>query len=272
MFKISAFADEVDNDIEEQAKVLLREGIYHIDLRVWGDNTLIDLSKEELRRMKRVIDKNEFMVSNIASPIGKVFVTDDFEDHFDQFTKYVEMANVFETRMMRIFSYYWPQDQPPEEFRDEILERMQKKTDYAAKKGITLLMENERWLYGNIGFRCRDILETVNSPFLRLAFDPQNFLAEGERPFSDNYDLLADYVAHVHIKDGILNEPDTFVCAGEGDGEIRELLDALRERKYKGFLSLEPHLAIDGESTKEDRIRLFHDANQALRDLLKEME
>ncbi len=271
MFKISAFADEIDNDIEEQARVLLKEGIYHVELRVWGETTLVDLSKDNLRRMKHVIRKNEFIVSDIASPIGKIPVTDDFEQHFVLFKKYVEMAKFFETKMMRVFSYYCPQDRPPEEFGNEVIRRMRKKAEFAANNAITLVMENERRLYGNIGSRCWEILETIDSPFLRLAFDPQNFLAEGERPFTDNFDALSKFVAHVHIKDGKLNEPDTFLCAGAGDGEIKQLLAALKQKNYRGFLSIEPHLGIFGEADKDTRIKLFHDAHEALRNILKQI-
>jgi sugar phosphate isomerase/epimerase len=135
-------------------------------------------------------------------------------------------------------------------------------------------MENERWIYGNIGERCLEVLESVNSPSLRLAFDPQNFLAEGEMPFTENFEKLAEYIAHVHIKDGKLNEPDTFLYAGTGDGQIRELLRALKSRDFDGFLSLEPHLGIFGEEAqeKEGRIRLFREALNALKDLVREVE
>jgi sugar phosphate isomerase/epimerase len=273
MFKIAAFGDEIDGDIEEQARVFNEEGIKYLELRVWRDSTLIDLSLDEQKEMKDVIDRNGLIVADIASPIGKVFVGDDFNEHFESFRKYVDAADLFETDLIRVFSYYLPQDHPPEEFSDEVISRMKRKAEYAADRGKTLIMENERWLYGNIGDRCLKILEAVNLPSLRLAFDPQNFLAEGEIPFTQNFEKLADYIAHVHIKDGKLNEPDTFVYAGTGDGQLQELLRALKERNYQGFLSLEPHLGIFGEgSGKDERIRLFRQALNALRGLAEEIQ
>jgi len=273
MFKIAAFGDEIDGDIAEQARVFNREGIEYLELRVWGDKTLVDLSLDEQKQMKEVIVRNNLSVADIASPIGKVFISDDFDEHFEMFRKYVDAAEFFETNMIRVFSYYLPQDRPPEEFSDEVIERMRKKAEYAAEKGKTLIMENERWLYGNVGDRCLKILETVDLPSLRLAFDPQNFLAEGEIPFTQNFDKLAKYIAHVHIKDGKLNEPDTFVYAGTGDGQLRELLQALNARNYEGFLSLEPHLGIFGEgSDKETRVRLFREALIALKGLVAEIQ
>ena len=271
MFRIAAFGDEIDNNIEEQARVFNEEGIKYLELRVWNDTTLIDLSLDEWKRMKDVIEGNNLSIAAIASPIGKVFISDDFDEHFAAFKKYVDAAKFFGTDMIRVFSYYLPQDCPPEEFSDEVIARMKKKAECAAENGITLIMENERWLFGNIGRRCRQILESVGSPSLRLAFDPQNFLAEGEMPFAQNFEMLADYIAHVHIKDGKLNEPDTFVYAGMGDGQVRELLTALKDRDFDGFLSIEPHLGIFGGADKEARIRVFREAHSALKNLLKEI-
>jgi len=272
MFKISAFGDEIDNDIEEQARVLQEEGIKYLELRVWGDVTLPELPREELDRMKRVLNDHGLHVSDIASPIGKSMITDDFDEQFALFKTYVSLAEFFETRMVRVFSYYCAQDKPPEDFGSEVIERMRRKTDYASRRNITLIMENERWLYGNIGARCREILESVNSPHLRLAFDPQNFLAESEKPFDENFEILSNYIAHVHIKDGKLNEPDTFLFAGEGDGQLRQILGALKKRNYQGFLSLEPHLGIFGGADRKARTTLFREAHAALKKLVREVQ
>ena len=38
-------------------------------------------------------------------------------------------------------------------------------------------------------------------------------------------------------------------AAGEGDGQVGELLTKLRDSGYQGFLALEPHLAIAGHSS-----------------------
>ena len=35
-------------------------------------------------------------------------------------------------------------------------------------------------------------------------------------------------------------------ASGEGEGEIRKVLEALKNRQYNGFLSLEPHLKTAG--------------------------
>ncbi len=90
---------------------------------------------------------------------------------------------------------------------------------------MTLLHENEREIYGDTGERCHDIVATVGSPALRMAFDPANFVQVGVRPMDEAWPLLADYTTHIHIKDALF-DGGAVRPAGQGDGAIPELLRA----------------------------------------------
>ena len=80
---------------------------------------------------------------------------------------------------------------------------------------------------------------------------------------------LERYISYIHIKDALM-QSGKVVPAGQGDGELRELLNKLKEKQYSGFLSIEPHLspkdAFQGYSKEE----LFVIASRALKDLLNE--
>jgi sugar phosphate isomerase/epimerase len=115
----------------------------------------------------------------------------------------------------------------------------------AASAGVTLVHENEREIYGDTAERCEDILATVNSPALRMAFDPANFVQVGVRPMAEAWPRLAEYTTHVHIKDAEL-DGGAVRPAGAGDGDIPALIAALAKRGYRGFLTLEPHLKVAG--------------------------
>jgi sugar phosphate isomerase/epimerase len=82
--------------------------------------------------------------------------------------------------------------------------------------------------------------------------------------------LLKDYVDYVHIKDGLMAEKRV-VPAGQGDGEVRELLRELVARGYDGFLSLEPHLKSAGTFSGFSGPELFGVAVKALREVLREI-
>mgnify|MGYP002682694867 CR=1 FL=1 len=74
----------------------------------------------------------------------------------------------------------------------------------------------------------------------------------------------------VYVKDGLLKDRRV-VPAGQGDGAVRELLAALQQRGYTGFLSLEPHLAQAGAFSGFSGPELFGVAVKALRDLLNDL-
>ena len=58
------------------------------------------------------------------------------------------------------------------------------------------------------------------------------------------------------------------VPAGEGDGQVPQLLRALRERGYRGFLTLEPHLVTAGASSGFSGPDGMRTAIRALRNLI----
>ena len=63
------------------------------------------------------------------------------------------------------------------------------------------------------------------------------------RQSTEGYDRLRPHVAYVQIKDALAATGEV-VPAGEGDGEVRETIRALRADGFDGFFSMEPHLAV----------------------------
>jgi sugar phosphate isomerase/epimerase len=59
--------------------------------------------------------------------------------------------------------------------------------------------------------------------------------------------------------------------AGEGDGQLRETLQALRDSGFDGFMSLEPHLDLAGRHGGFSGPDKFRQAAQALKRLLDEL-
>ena len=70
-FTLSAFGDEIADDLATQLDVLHAEDVHFLELRgAWGTNVL-DLDAEQLKRARQLLDERGFGVSAIASPIGK---------------------------------------------------------------------------------------------------------------------------------------------------------------------------------------------------------
>lgn len=265
-FILSGFGDEIAAELDEQIDALLTDAIQYVEFRAaWGKNVL-DLDDEEVERARAALERRGVRVSALGSPIGKVGIHDDFEAHRARFRRALWVADRLGTRFIRVFSFFMPAVEAPRH-RDEVLRRLGALVAEAATAGVTLLHENEREIYGDIPERCLDLIESIGSPALRVTFDPANFVQVGVRPFDHAYPLLRDYIAYLHIKDAVMADRSVRV-AGEGDGQLPELLRAEAERGFQGFASLEPHLKSGGRYAGFTGPDLFHEAAAALKRLL----
>lgn len=243
-FLLSAFGDEIDDDLTTQLDLLASEGITALELRsAWGVNVL-DLSGEQLQRVRELLHERGFLVSAIGSPIGKSSLSEPRAFEQERLERALAAAERLDTRLIRIFSFYVAPESL-DEARNEVIERLGLLVERAAQAGATLLHENERGIYGESATRCQDLLAAINSPALRMAFDPANFVQAGVRPMEDAWPLLSAFVTHVHIKDAVFQD-SSVRPAGQGDGDIPALLAALNALDYTGYLTLEPHLSIAG--------------------------
>ena len=88
---------------------------------------------------------------------------------------------------MRIFSFYRPPGVDVAATRDTVLRRLRAFADLAERERVVLVHENEKDIYGDVPARVLDLIESVGSPALRVAWDNANFVQVGVRPFSDGY-------------------------------------------------------------------------------------
>jgi 3-dehydroshikimate dehydratase len=270
-FTLSAFGDEIAADLAEQLEVMQKEGIPALEFRAaWGTN-ILDLSDEQVRQAKGLLDERGMQVSAIGSPIGKVKITDDFGAHLQRFRRALAVAAMLDAPRIRIFSFFIPPGEDAARYRTAVMDRLLMLTQLAEEAGVTLWHENEKEIYGDIATRCADIHTTIRSPHLRAAFDPANFIQCGVRPMDEAWPLLAEVATHIHIKDAVLADGHV-VPAGEGDGQVKELLQTLVKRHYRGYLTLEPHLKAAGPFGGFSGPDLFHTAVEALKGLLKDVE
>jgi sugar phosphate isomerase/epimerase len=263
MIRLSAFADEISQDPAEQVECLRRNGIAFIEFRAILGKNVLDLSEAEHREFRALLEGEGFGLSAIASPIGKIPIGEDFAPHLARFRHALDLAEFYKAPNVRIFSYYLPGERDPGIYRDEVMRRMAAKAELAAERGLRLVLENEKGIYGDTAVRVADILTTVDSPALGHAFDPANYLEVGE-DVGAAWEHLRDRVVHFHVKDYSL-QTHRNVPAGEGDGRIPELIADAVSRGFAGFCVLEPHLVVAEKSFGFSGPDRFADAARALR-------
>ena len=268
MWTLSGFSDEISPDFETQCSHVSQLGLKYLELRSAWDVNVLDLDDNQLGKAKETLAAHRLSVSSIGSPIGKIFIDEDFEPHFERMRHAADVARFFNAPYIRVFSFFIREESDPDDYRDEVLHRMRELAKVAEKSSVVLLHENEKDIYGDIPRRCADIVESVNSPHLKVAWDAANFVQVGVRPFTEAFSVLRPHLEYVQIKDAHLSDGEV-VAAGRGDGEVVETIRELYRDGFDGFFSLEPHLsqthALGGFSGPD----LFTEAWQAFTDILK---
>jgi len=278
-FLLSGFADEIDKDLKIQVNELKKLGINMMEMRGVYGKPVTDYTVSEVKEFKKILDDNGIKVSALGSPIGKIGIKDDFEPHLDKFKHAMELAGVLETKYIRMFSFYIPENESPEKYRDEVLERWYRFVGAARDTGIILAHENEKGIYGDNAERCLDIIVSMNVDYVRAVFDPANFIQCHVETYPKAYSMLKPYICYMHIKDA-LYDSGKVVPAGYGDGKLPDILaDINKTVDSEMVLSLEPHLgSFEGLANLEKELDLsnmeesgpgkFETAVRALRDNL----
>ena len=266
MIQLSAFADEISPDLDEQTAVLHSENIHS----VWNINVL-DFSDQQVNEIKQRLQEQGIGVAAIGSPIGKVPIDSSFDEHLQRLERAITLAQAFGTPYIRLFSFYPAQNTTHDAhaFRDEVVRRFREFTARARAANVILLHENEKDIYGDSIDHCVDLFQTLNDPHLRNVLDPANFLQCAQVPYPAAYNALRPWTQYVHVKD--VRADGTLVPAGEGEAQWPHLLQQLRADGYDGLLALEPHLKAAEQIQGFSGPDLFRKASQALQKLLHDM-
>ena len=267
MIKISAFCDEAAEDLSGQIAALQENGICFADIRNIDGKNVADFTERDCALYAAEFRRAGIGISCIGSPLGKSQLSGDFSAVCGMAESLCRTAIAFKTDKIRIFSFYGAKGQ-----FEAVADRLKALVSIAQKYGVTLLHENELGIYGE---RAEDVLRLSGIEGLGFVYDPANYVLAGD-PIqeAERTVFLSKYI---HIKDARYS--GEIVPAGEGDGNLRELLLCDRNQT----LTLEPHLVEFGgyagltdrelkHSAVYDSPRsAFQAASNALRRLLSDL-
>jgi len=287
---LSGFADEAANQktAEQQFAAFAALGLQYYTVRFVdagnGIKNVMDLSKSEVGRLRRLQAEYGLNVSSIGSPIGKIKlldVDDGTTNRFVPFKQYLakdvanvcDLAHAFETKLIRGFSFYHPKGTDPREHLPQVVDQLGQIAETCHRNDLTLGLEVEANLVGQSGELLAEIHRQVNHPAMVLIFDAANIVVQGFSPDGvfDQYLAMKKGLGWMHIKDYRHPRPaqrvthvneDTlkhFVPADLGNSGheaiLRDFAAAIpgleRRLKRRGipgvFLDLEPHVKGGGQ-------------------------
>jgi L-ribulose-5-phosphate 3-epimerase len=269
-FRVSVINDEISQDFGHVCEVASREfGMKWIELRGMWDKNIVGLDEKEVAEARRLVEKYQLRVTDIASPLFKVdwpgapkskySEAKSFGANFtlaqqdEVLDRAIEMAKAFQTERVRCFDFWRLEDQSP--YRAAINDKLRDASAKAAKKGIILVLENEPSCNTATAAESAKVLDAVKAPNFFLNWDPGNAAAAGEIPYPDGYNLLPkDRIGHCHCKDTVkTGQKYDWAPMGGGFIDWAGQFKALKSDGYHLAVSLETHW--NGGATPEESTR-----------------
>ncbi len=258
---LSAFADEIDGDLDVQFTNLVENGIRLVDMRSAFGKNVMALSDQEAADYLAKATSYGVAINCVGSPVNKVVMADSSASgELDKLRRAIEIAGIVGTKRIRIFT-------PEGDDFEAVCAWMEPQVNLAAKHGVVLMHENDARYYGAYPDNAKKLLDRFASPHFRFAFDFANTVQIGFRAMEDWFPWLLPNLETIHIKDA--REDKKVVPAGEGVGQVRETLTWLKAQGWEGVLSIEPHLQYAGDRGGFTGIESFKIASDAIQGILE---
>jgi sugar phosphate isomerase/epimerase len=256
-FRVSVINDEISQDFGHACEVASRDfGMGWIELRGMWKKNIVNLDEKEVAEVRRLLDKYQLKVTDIASPLFKVDWPGAPKSKFSEGKSFganfslsqqdevleraIEMAKAFGTDRVRCFDFWRLDNQTP--YRSAINDKLREAAAKAEKNGIILVLENESACNTATAAEAVKVLSSVQSPSFMLNWDPGNAAAAGETPYPDGYNLLPkDRIGHCHCKDIFRKGKDDWAPMGSGIIDWAGQFKALKRDGYHFAVSLETH-------------------------------
>jgi sugar phosphate isomerase/epimerase len=287
---LTGFADEAANQKtpDQQFAAFAAAGLEYYTIRFIdagsGVKNVMQLTASEIATILRQQEDYGLKVSSLGSPIGKVKlldVDDGTGNKYVPFKEYLandvqracELANAFETKLIRGFSFYHPRGTDPREHMPQVVDQLAQIAEACQTNGLAFGLEVEANLVGQSGQLLAEIQRQVDHPALLLVFDAANITTQGcsADEVYEQYLAMKPGLGWMHIKDYRHPHPAKktdhvdeealkhFVPANMGDSAHEAILRDFRgaipriEKKLQQFgapgvfLDLEPHVKGGGQ-------------------------
>ena len=206
----------------------LGEDIFAVNARPFTDEQL-PKTVEKLRSLG-------LEIPCLASGCGLKY-KEDFDKNVSEVTQYIVLAKKLGTPYIRVLGDRYPQ--PEGEVDDEFVVSALKLLGTIAQGfGVSLLVETNG-VYSDTR-RLRNLLDQVNLPSVAALWDMHHPYRYGGESPKETVEHLGSYIKYVHVKDSVMVDGKVqYRLMGEGDLPIEEMLDALVDVGYDGYISLE---------------------------------
>jgi len=281
MNPIAVVTDELSDDLETALELASNMGLRHVELRGVGGFRVPRVGSFWERRVPELLRRFGMQVVAISPGIFKIPLPQPVPEGFqvlrwqdlEESTREQEAAMLLEDHRSALLQesiafakrveaptivIFGVVRSPGESTMPPIVRTLlAEAAQQAERAGVRLALENEHICWVDGGMRTAALFREINSPALRINWDPGNAFSAGEEPYPRGYHSVRGLVGHVHVKDARRTGPHTTEWAIEGEIDWKGQLQALLQDGYDGPFVIETHVRpkIAGVRATLERIR-----------------
>ncbi|HIA24162.1 MAG TPA: sugar phosphate isomerase/epimerase [Candidatus Marinimicrobia bacterium] len=219
MAKLGVITDGISRDLEYALRVMQKNGLNQAELQFLWDKEVGDLSADELKKTKQLVDQYDMQVSCISRHnfaglgVHEVTVGDtNYNHHMNKLKQCIEMAQQFKAPLVRIMSFRKEMvlfgEDGAEQWNvsagawEKLVELMGPVVELAKKENIMLVVETGNNAMITSCFLGCKLIDDLATEHLKMLWDPANALYCGENPSMDTFNSMSGgYLGHIHMKD-----------------------------------------------------------------------
>ncbi|EST27276.1 sugar phosphate isomerase/epimerase family protein [Streptomyces roseochromogenus] len=241
--RLAIINDEIDQSLDRAIGLATHLGYTGLEVRsVWNRPPHL-LDDGQLRRIRETLASAGLEVAGFCPPALKCALPRTSQDAARvraELEDAIRRARLLGSPTVRIFSFFRDGDPDPSAAAT-VARDVLAGLDW---HGVEPLVESGTRTNTPTMRHLMDFLDQVGDDRLGALWDPGNSVFSGwdPQPFPADYTLGRERIKHVHVKDPAGRSG--YVRMGDGDLPWREILTALSDDGYAGWLSLETHWRI----------------------------
>lgn len=246
MFKLSVISDEISQDFQRVVDVCREYDVPQVEPRSVWEKAPQELTNDDVRKMKAILDEAGMSVCSIASPFFKCDLGDEkqYREHIGILKRCIEIGRMLDCNLIRGFTFW--KTGPASSVWQQLLDAYEEPIEILESEDCYIGIENEASTHIATAAEAEALYKDIDSPRIRAIWDPANevYAEDGELPFPDAFERMKPNLIHVHIKDAVRDESGEAHCVPIGEGGYIDYpgqLQALIDMGYEGACSLETH-------------------------------
>ena len=282
--KVAAITNGISANYETACRIMRETGLQYAELQHLEGKQIPELAIGEVRSVPGVpvetlCEEEAYRVKALSEEYGitPVVITSHafcgipvktteigdktYEAHYALLKNAIRFAHILGVRLIRVmcfskqpvmFGYHGAREWLANDNTtwEKFISLYPPVLELAEKEDVELILENGNGMVCSAALM-RRMADDLQSDRLKFLWDPANGLYYNEKPTVEVYRYIRDILAHVHIKDLVVDIPTAMMDVKKiGQGELAPYLpalaEAMKEDGYEGCVSLENIYKPDG--------------------------